>query len=105
MLTGNVAGARRALESAGMTVADVDVFEVNESFAVVPAHFQRELDVDPETLNPNGGALSVGHPLGATGGVLLANALVELERTNRAVALCSVCGGAGVTMTMILERV
>lgn len=105
MLTGNVEGARRALKAAGMAASDVDVFEVNESFAVVPVHFQRELAVDPAQLNPNGGALSVGHPLGATGGVLLANALAELERTDGSVALCSVCGGAGVTMTMILERV
>ncbi len=105
MLTGNVEGARRALKAAGMAASDVDVFEVNESFAVVPVHFQHALEVDPERLNPNGGALSVGHPLGATGGVLLANALAELERTDGAIALCSVCGGAGVTMTMIVERV
>lgn len=105
MLTGNVEGARRALARAGLSVGDVDVFEVNESFAVVPLHFQRELGVDPERLNPNGGALSVGHPLGATGGVLLANALAELERTDGTLALCSVCGGAGVTMTAIVERV
>ncbi len=105
MLTGNVEGARRALKVAGMTASDVDVFEVNESFAVVPVHFRRAFDLDPERLNPNGGAISVGHPLGATGGVLLTNALAELERTDGTVALCSVCGGAGVTMTMILERV
>ena len=105
MLTGNVEGARRALRAAGMQVTDVDVFEVNESFAVVPLHFQRELAVDPERLNPNGGALSVGHPLGATGGVLLANALAELERSDGAVALASVCGGAGVTMSLVIERV
>lgn len=105
MLTGNVEGARRALKAVGMTASDIDVFEVNESFAVVPVHFARALDVDPQRLNPNGGALSVGHPLGATGGVLLANALAELERSDGSVALCSVCGGAGVTMTMVVERV
>ena len=105
MLTGNVEGARRALRAAGMTVDDVDVFEVNESFAVVPAHFRRELAIDDAKLNPNGGALSVGHPLGATGGVLLASALSELERTGGGVALASVCGGAGVTMSMVVERV
>ena len=105
MLTGNVEGARRALRQAGMTVRDVDVFEVNESFAVVPIHFQRTLGLDPERLNPNGGALAVGHPLGATGGVLVASALAELERTGGAVALASVCGGAGVTMSVVLERI
>jgi acetyl-CoA C-acetyltransferase len=105
MLTGNVEGTRRALEAAGVALDDVDVFEVNESFAAVPLHFQRTLGVDPERLNPNGGAIAMGHPLGATGGVLVAAALDDLERRDGQLAVVSICGGAGVTVSAVIERV
>jgi acetyl-CoA C-acetyltransferase len=105
MLTGNVEGARRAMSAAGVDVRDVDLFEVNESFAAVPLHFLRSLDVDPERLNPNGGAIAFGHPLGATGGMLVSTAIDELERSDGTIAVVSICGGAGVTVSAVLERV
>lgn len=105
MLDGNVEGTRRALARAKMETSDVDVFEVNESFAVVPVVYERTFGLDPEKLNPNGGAIAMGHPLGATGGILVATALDELERADKSVALVSIVGGAGVTSTLILERV
>lgn len=105
MLDGNIEGTRRALAKAGLEIADIDLFEVNESFAVVPVVFERTFGVDPEKLNVNGGALAMGHPLGATGGILLATALDELERRDEALALVSIVGGAGVTATVVLERV
>ncbi len=104
MLDGNVACVRLALDRAGLQPRDIDVCEVNESFAVVPLHFQRALDIDPARVTPNGGAIAMGHPLGATGGILLSMALDELERTDGRFAVASVCGGAGVTMSVVLER-
>ncbi len=105
MLTGNVEGTRRALSVAGATIDDIDVFEVNESFAATVVHYQRAFDLDPEALNPNGGAIAMGHPLGATGAMLVSSALDELERRDGRLAVVSICGGAGVTVSAVLERV
>ena len=105
MLTGNVEATRLVLDRCGLELGDIDVFEVNESFAVVPLHFARTLDVEEHRLNPNGGAIAMGHPLGATGGMLVATALDELERTGGKRALVSICGGAGVATALVLERV
>lgn len=105
MLTGNVEASRRALARAKMTARDVDLFEVNESFAAIPLHYARHMQIDPERLNVHGGAIALGHPLGATGGILIATALDELERRGASTALVSICGGAGVAVAVVIERV
>jgi len=104
MLTGNVPAAHLALKRAGLTPADIDVWEINESFAAMPLHFARQMDLDPERLNVNGGAIALGHPLGATGGILVLTALAELERRRQRRALISICGGGGLALAMIIER-
>ncbi len=104
MLTGNVEASRRALARAGMQPKDVDLFEVNESFAAIPLHYARHMGIDPERMNVHGGAIALGHPLGATGGILIATAIDELERRDRATAVVSICGGAGVAVSIVLER-
>ena len=104
MLTGNVEATQKALSRAGLAIGDIDLFEVNESFAAVPIHFARALGVDHERLNVDGGAIAMGHPLGATGGILVATALDALERTDGRRAVVSICGGAGVATAMVLER-
>ena len=105
MLTGNLEATTRALEMAGLEPEDVDLYEVNESFAAVPVQFADELDIDEDKLNANGGAIALGHPLGATGGVLLATLLDELERRDLAIGAVSICGGAGVASAVVIERV
>ena len=105
MLTGNVPATQRALARAGLRLEDVDVFEVNESFAAVPIHYTQTLQIDPARLNPNGGALALGHPLGATGGILISTLLDELERRDGRIGVASICGGAGVATAIVLERV
>ncbi|HEV8297267.1 MAG TPA: acetyl-CoA C-acyltransferase [Acidimicrobiales bacterium] len=104
MLTGPMPATRRLLERTGLGLGDIDLFEVNEAFASVVLAWQRELGVDPERVNPNGGAIALGHPLGATGGVLLTKALYELERTGGALALVSMCCGGGLGTGTIIER-
>lgn len=104
MVSGNVDAARLALARAGLTAGDVDLFEVNESFAAVPIHFARELGVGHDRLNVDGGAIAMGHPLGATGGMLVATALDALERRGERRALVSVCGAAGVATAIVIER-
>ena len=104
MLTGNVEAVTRAAERAHVGVADIDRFEINESFAAVPIHFGRTLDVGDDRLNVHGGALAMGHPLGATGGVLIATLLDELERSGTRLGAASICGGAGVAAAIIIER-
>jgi len=105
MLTGNVEAAQRACRRAGVGIGDIDLFEVNESFAAVPLHFRRHLEVDDDRLNVNGGAMALGHPLGATGAILVGTALDELERRGGRRALVSICGGAGVAAAVVIERV
>ena len=88
-----------------MAVSDIDLFEINEAFAVVPMRTARELDVEPDRINVNGGAIAMGHPLGATGCMLLGTALDELERTGKSTALITLCVGAGMGIAAIIERV
>jgi acetyl-CoA C-acetyltransferase len=105
MLTGPVPSVRKVLGKAGMTVSDVDLFEVNEAFAVVPLWFMDELGVGDERLNVNGGAIALGHPLGATGAMLLSTLLDELERRDLGVGLVTLCVGGGMGTATIVERV
>jgi acetyl-CoA C-acetyltransferase len=105
MLTGPVDVTKKVLKRAGMSIADIDLFEVNEAFASVVLRFQQAFDVDDEKLNVNGGAIALGHPLGATGAMLLGTALDELERTGKSTALITLCIGAGMGTATIIERV
>ncbi len=105
MLNGPVPAARKVLEKAGMTIDDIDLFEVNEAFAVVPAKFMRDLDLDPETVNVNGGAMALGHPIGATGAILAGTLLDELERQDKSVGLVTMCAAGGLAPAVIIERV
>jgi acetyl-CoA C-acetyltransferase len=105
MLTGPVDVTRKVLARAGMSLGDIDLFEVNEAFAAVVLRYLQAFDLDPQRLNPNGGAIALGHPLGATGAMLLGTALDELERTGRGTALVTLCIGAGMGTATIIERV
>ncbi len=105
MLTGPMPATERALQKAGMTVDDIDLFEVNEAFGVVPIVWMRELGVPHEKVNVNGGAIALGHPLGATGCVLLQTVLDELEARDLATGLVTLCIGGGMGVALVLERV
>jgi acetyl-CoA C-acetyltransferase len=105
MLTGPIPATRALLERNGMTLADVDVVEINEAFASVVLAWQRELDADLDKVNVNGGAIALGHPLGATGAVLITKALNELERRDGTFALVTMCCGGGLGTGMLIERV
>jgi acetyl-CoA C-acetyltransferase len=105
MLTAPTPASRRALDQARMTVRDIDLWEINEAFAVVPLQVMRNLDLDPERVNVNGGAIALGHPLGATGAMLLGTALDELERRGLGAALITLCIGGGQGIATIIERV
>jgi len=103
LLDGPWQAAQTLLERTGMKVGDIDVFEVNEAFAAVPMSFAKVHGVDEELLNPNGGAIALGHPAGATGIRLLATALAELERRDKQIAMIAICASAA-TSCLILER-
>ena len=105
MLTGPMDATRHLLERSGMSIDDLDLFEINEAFASVVLAWAREVGADLERTNPNGGAIALGHPLGATGAFLLTKALYELERTDRTTALVSMCCGGGLGTGTIIERV
>ena len=105
MLTGPMPAARKALKKAGMDVRDIDLFEVNEAFAVVPLVFMRELGVDDDRVNVNGGAIALGHPLGATGAMLVQTVLDELEARDLTTGLATLCIGGGMGIATIIERV
>jgi acetyl-CoA C-acetyltransferase len=105
MLTGPADAARKALRRAGMAVGDIDLFEINEAFASVVLAWARETGADLDRTNPNGGAIALGHPLGATGAFLLTKALYELERSDTSSALISMCCGGGLGTGTIIERV
>jgi acetyl-CoA C-acetyltransferase len=105
MLTAPGPASRRALAKAGMEVGDIDLWEINEAFACVPMKTMRDLEIDPEKVNVNGGAIALGHPLGATGAMLLNTALDELERRNQATALVTLCIGGGMGIATIIERI
>ncbi|MFO0661147.1 MAG: acetyl-CoA C-acetyltransferase [Polyangiaceae bacterium] len=105
MLTAPAPASERALKLAGMSVKDIDLWEINEAFAVVPLQTIRKLNIDPDRVNVNGGAIALGHPLGATGAALLGTALDELERSNKSTALITLCIGGGMGIATIIERV
>ena len=105
MLTGPVDVAKKVLARAGMKFSDIDLFEVNEAFASVVLRFAQAFDVDPAKLNVNGGAIAMGHPLGATGAMILGIAIDELERTGKSTALITLCIGGGMGTATIVERV
>lgn len=105
MLTGPEFVTRKVLDRAGMTSGDIDLFELNEAFAAVVLRYQAALNIDPDRLNVNGGAIAMGHPLGATGAMILGTALDELERTGKSTALINLCVGAGMGTAAIIERV
>jgi acetyl-CoA C-acetyltransferase len=105
MLTAPTPASQKALEQAGMQPGDIDLWEINEAFAAVPMQTIRNLGIDPEKVNVNGGAIALGHPLGATGAMLLGTALDELERRGLATALVTLCIGGGQGIAAIVERV
>ena len=105
MLTAPAPASAKALKRAGMNAADIDLWEINEAFAVVPLQTIRALGIDRDRVNVNGGAIALGHPLGATGAILLGTALDELERTGKATALATLCIGGGMGIATIIERV
>jgi acetyl-CoA C-acetyltransferase len=104
MLTGPAPASEKALRMAGMSARDIDLWEINEAFAAVVVQTMRKLAIDPERVNVNGGAIALGHPLGATGAILLGTALDELERTGKGTALVTMCIGGGQGIATILER-
>jgi acetyl-CoA C-acetyltransferase len=104
-LDGPIAATTKVLSKAGMTVGDIDIFEVNEAFASVVCSWQRAHDVDWDRINVNGGAIALGHPVGATGSRLITTALHELERRDGTLALVSMCCGGGLATGTILERI
>ena len=97
--------ARKALAKAGLEVEDIDLFEINEAFAAVAMRFMRDLGISHEITNVNGGAIAMGHPLGATGAMILGTVLDELERTNKSTALVTLCVGGGMATATVIERV
>ena len=105
MLTGPAPSARKALAKAGLSVEDMDLFEVNEAFAAVVLKFLRDLDVPAEKVNVNGGAIAFGHPLGATGAMILGTLVDELERRDQRYGLATLCVGGGMGVATIVERI
>ena len=105
MLDGPALSARIALKKAGMDAKDIDLWELNEAFASVVLTFMKELNIPHDKINVNGGAIAMGHPLGATGAMILGTVLDELERTGKKTALVSLCVAAGMGTAMVIERV
>ena len=105
MLTGPTPATRKALATAGLTTDDIDLFEINEAFASVVLKFTKDLGLDPEKVNVNGGAIAMGHPLGATGAMLVGTVVDELERRDARRALVTLCIGGGMGLATIIERV
>jgi acetyl-CoA C-acetyltransferase len=105
MLTGPADVNRKVLSRAGMKMSDIDLVEMNEAFAAVVLHYMREMELDPAKVNVNGGAIAMGHPLGATGAMILGTLLDEMERRNLATGLVTLCVGSGMGTATIIERV
>jgi acetyl-CoA C-acetyltransferase len=105
MLTGPAPATRKALAKAGLTVDDLDLVEINEAFAAVVLRFVKDMGLDLEKVNVNGGAIAMGHPLGATGGMILGTIIDELERTGGRYGLCTLCVGGGMGIATVLERI
>jgi acetyl-CoA C-acetyltransferase len=104
MLNAPAPAARKALRSAGMTISDIDLIEINEAFAVVPLKFMREMDVEHAKVNTVGGAIALGHPIGATGAILVGTLLDELERRDLTTGLVTLCTGGGMAPCAVIER-
>jgi acetyl-CoA C-acetyltransferase len=104
MLNAPVPAARKVLDRAGLKLSDIDLFEVNEAFAVVSEKFMRDLDLDRDQVNVNGGAIALGHPIGATGAILIGTVLDELERRDQQFGLITMCAGGGMAPAIIIER-
>ncbi|MET7670041.1 acetyl-CoA C-acetyltransferase [Micromonospora luteifusca] len=104
MLTGPVPATHKALAAAGLSLDDIDLFEINEAFAAVVLKYVRDLGLDPDRVNVNGGAIALGHPLGATGAMLVGTALDELERRDLRRAVVTLCIGGGMGVATVLER-
>lgn len=105
MLTGPVPATQKVLKKAGMSISDIDLFEVNEAFAAIPLFFMEQLGVDHSKVNVNGGAIALGHPLGATGAIISATLIDELERTGKQFGLSTLCIGGGMGIATIFELV
>jgi len=105
MLTGPTPATQKVLDRAGLTIDDIDLFELNEAFASVVLKFQKDLHIPDEKLNVNGGAIAMGHPLGATGAMITGTMVDELERRNAHRALITLCIGGGMGVATIIERV
>ena len=105
MLAGPAPASRKALDLARMTANDIDLFELNEAFAAVVLRYQRLLDIADERINVNGGAIAMGHPIGATGAMVLGTLLDELERRDLNTGLVTLCAGGGIGIATIIERV
>ncbi|MEW2348072.1 acetyl-CoA C-acetyltransferase [Streptomyces sp. NPDC006684] len=104
MLTGPAPASRKALAKAGLTAADIDLYEMNEAFAAVVLRFARDMDVPLDRINVNGGAIALGHPLGATGAMLLGTLIDELERQDKRYGLATLCVGGGMGVATVVER-
>ncbi|WP_128513939.1 acetyl-CoA C-acetyltransferase [Tabrizicola thermarum] len=105
MLTGPVPATQKILKDSGLQIGDIDLFEVNEAFASVVLRFQQAFDVDPALVNVNGGSIAMGHPLGATGAIIIGTLLDELERQDKAIGLATLCIASGMGAATIIERV
>ena len=105
MLNAPVPAAKKVLEKANLSIKDIDLFEVNEAFSVVTEKFIRDLDIDREKINVNGGAMALGHPIGATGSILVGTVLDELERRDLQFGLVTMCAAGGMAPAVIIERV
>jgi acetyl-CoA C-acetyltransferase len=105
MLTAPAEVTRKLLKRTGMTLSDIDLFEINEAFSSVVLRFMRALELDPARVNVNGGAIAMGHPLGATGAMILGTVLDELERRDLNTALVTLCAGNGLGTATVIERV
>jgi acetyl-CoA C-acetyltransferase len=104
ILNAPVNAAKKVLAKAKMNLGDIDLFEINEAFAVVPMKFMRDLNVDHAKVNVNGGAIALGHPIGATGSMLIGTLLDELERQDKATGLVTMCAAGGMAPAIIIER-
>ena len=105
MLTGPAPASRKALAKAGLTVDDIDLFEINEAFAAVAMRYMQDMGISHEKVNVNGGAIAMGHPLGATGAMILGTLVDELERRDLRYGLVTLCIGGGMGIATIVERV
>jgi acetyl-CoA C-acetyltransferase len=104
MLTGPMPAARKALAKAGLSIDDIDLFEINEAFAAVPMKFMKEMRVPEEKVNVNGGSIAMGHPLGATGAMILGTLIDELHARKLRYGLATLCVGGGMGIATIVER-